>query len=282
MEQDFDDPQLEDVSTVDFGAVIDWRSASGISANLRVDRTVEETTLPASSAYILSSARLSLQAPSTRRFSAGFGLAGSHLDYVGVPRSEFVLSTDIWSRFWLNPNIYIGADYEFAQRSSNRAGFDFDENRFFLRIGAQTSPRRGLSQGEAFSISSEKAPGGAYAAVLFGHSTLITGLDGPRGRDGTNTADFGDDGIDATAAAGYGWVTGPVYLGVEIEGSLDGADWQHFANRDFSVSKRDAFGASARVGLVTASSDLVYGRFGLVSSRFRTDYDHDDEFVRLS
>jgi hypothetical protein len=282
LEQNYDSPLLRDVSTVDFGALLDWRDPTGLSATVRVDRTVEETTLPGASAYILTSGQLSLRAINTPRFTSGFSLSGSHYDYIGASRSEFVTSTGLWARYWLDKRIYLGADYDFSQRTSNRAGFDYDENRLFLRIGAQLEPRKNWDAANQFSLSGQSGPGGAYGALLFSHGTVITGLDGPRGNGGSNTADFGDDGAAVVAAAGYGFVTGPIYLGLEVEGQLAGPEWNHIANRVFSVEKKDAFGASLRLGYVNADSDLVYGRFGVVSSRFRTVYDHTASSVDIS
>mgnify|MGYP003634016994 CR=1 FL=1 len=282
LEQNYDDALLSDISTVDFGAVLDWSDPTGISAALRIDRTVEETTLPGASAYILTSGQLSVRAINMPKFTSGVSIGASHYDYTATPRSEFVTSTGLWARYWLDKRIYLGADYDFAQRSSNRAGFDYDENRLFLRIGAQLEPRDNWNTADQFSLSDQSGLAGAYGALLLSHGTVITGLDGPRGNDGGNTADFGDDGAAVTAAAGYGFVTGPVYLGLEIEGQLAGPEWNHDANRDFSVEKKDSLGASLRLGYVSADSDLIYGRFGIVSSRFRTNYDHDDSLVNTS
>ena len=274
LEQNYDSPLLRDVSIVDFGALLDWRDPTGIAATVRVDRTVEETTLPGASAYILTSGQLSLRALNTPRFSAGVSIGGSHYDYIGAARSEFVTSTGLWARYWLDKRIYLGADYDFAQRTSNRAGFDYDENRLFLRIGAQLQPRNNWGAADSFSLSDQSGPGGGYGALLFSHGTMTTALDGPRGNGGSNTADFGDDGAAVVAAAGYGFVTGPIYLGLEIEGQLSGPEWNHVASRVFSVEKKDSIGASLRLGYVNARADLVYGRFGVVSSRFRTLYEH--------
>jgi len=282
LEQNYDSPLLRDVSTVDFGALLDWRDPTGIAATVRVDRTVEETTLPGASAYILTSGQLSLRAINTSRLTAGVGISGSHYDYIGASRSEFVTSTGLWARYWLDKRIYLGADYDFAQRTSNRAGFDYNENRLFLRLGAQLNPRKNWDAANQLRLSSQSGPGGGYGALLFSHGTLTTGLDGPRGNGGSNTADFGDDGAAVVAAAGYGFVTGPIYLGLEVEGQLAGPEWNHIAGRAFSVEKKDSFGASLRLGYVNAGADLVYGRFGVVSSRFRTLYDHPASSVDIS
>lgn len=282
LEQYYDDPVLSDVSIVDFGAVLDWSDATGVSAALRIDRTVEETTLPGASAYIRTSGRLSIRAINQPKFASGASIGASHYDYIGTPRSEFVTSTGLWARYWLDKRIYLGADYDFAQRSSNRAGFDYDENRLFFSIGGQLEPRDNWDNAAPLSLSDKSGPAGAYGALLLSHGTVITGLDGPRGNGGSNTADFGDDGAAVIAAAGYGFTTGPVYLGFEIEGQLAGPEWNHDANRDFSVEKKDSFGANLRLGYMSAGSDLIYGRFGFVSSRFRTIYDHDDSLVNTS
>lgn len=270
LQQNYDDPQLTDVSTVDFGAVFDWNGPSGLSASVRADRSVEETTLPGASAYVLSSASFTVRAAPHPRLNVGASLRGSHYDYRGVPRSEFVTGADIWSRYYLNRHLYLGVDYTLGQRSSNAAGFDYDENRFMLSIGGQLQPRH--ADGIAPLRLGSEAPGGAYAAVLLGHGTLVSGIDGPRDI-GNNTADFGGTGISYGAAIGYGITAGPVYLGLEAEVMGDGPDWVHNADRQFSAKKENAFGLAARLGLITGNADLLYVRMGVTSAEIRTRYD---------
>jgi hypothetical protein len=271
LNQDYDDPRLSDVETVDFGAVVDWTGPAGLSASLRVDRSVEETTLPGASAYVLTGGTLSVRMAPHPRVLAGFSIRGSHYDYRGFPRSEFITGAGLWGRYWLNRHLYLGADYSLAQRTSNSAGYDFDENRFFIQLGAQLQPRyRGEAAPLAFGGA---APGGFYAAVLLGHGTLVTGVDGPRG-PGSNTADFGEDGLSYGGAIGYGFVSGPVYVGVELEAMADGPDWLHESDRLFSVEKKNSFGAAVRLGHVTPWGDLLYGRIGVSTTEFGTYYFH--------
>lgn len=271
MRQDYRDPLLPDVSTWDFGAVLDWNGRNGLGGSLRVDRSVEETTLPGASGYILTSGRLSLRSDAGPRLSVGLGISGYHYDYIGNPRTEFVLGGDLWARYWFDRHLYVRASFVHNERSSNAAGFDYEQNRFLVGIGAQLNPHFAadtprLTLGGA-------APGGAYAGLLLGHGTLVAGIDGPRGPGG-NTADFGDHGASAIAVAGYGFLAGSVYLGLEAEAALAGPDWLHSADRVFSMDKRNALGISARVGWATQRDDLVYGRFGLSSTDFRSDYTH--------
>lgn len=271
MWRDYRDPRLPDVASWDIGAVLDWTGDKGLGGSFRLDRSIEETTLPGASGYIVTSGRLTLRADVGPRLTAGIGLSGAHYDYVGADRNEFVIGGDLWVRQWLSRHIYLGVDYSHGERSSNAAGFDYDQNRFQVSLGAELRPRY---TGDAPAVAwGAAAPGGAYVGLLASHATLIAGVDGPRG-PGSNTADFGDMGGGVVAVAGYGILAGPLYLGLEAEAALAGPDWRHSADRIFSMSKDNAVGLSARIGWATPNSDLIYTRFGIASTKFTTDYTH--------
>lgn len=269
--QSYRDPRLPDVHSLDVGALAEWTGPGGLTATFRLDRGVEETTLPEASSYLLTAATIGLRAEPHPRVQAGLALTGSHYDFRGAPRTEFVTGAELWARYWLDRRLYLGIDYRFAQRASNAAGFDYDENGLFLRLGAQLRPRW-TGAGAPLRLS-EEAPGGPYLGVLVGHGTLVTAVDGPRG-PGSNTADFGGRGFAYGAVAGWGFVTGRLYAGAEIEAFAGGADWLHVASRTFFVDRKDSFGIAARLGFLTDAQDIVYGRFGIVSAGFRTDYLH--------
>ncbi|HEY9090098.1 outer membrane beta-barrel protein [Parasphingorhabdus sp.] len=273
LQQDYRDIRFDDISTIDFGAVVDWSGPRGLSASFRVDRSVEETTLPGASSYMLTSGNFSIRANPHPRLAAGLGLRGSHYDYRGVDRSESVLSANLWTRYYLNKHLYVGTDYTFAERSSNAAGYDYDQNRFMFRIGAQLEPHH--SDAVAPITIGAPAPGGGYVALTMAHGSLITGLDGPRGSGGSNTADFGDAGLSYGAVAGYGMLIDSLYLGIEAQGQLDGPDWLHSASRVFSVEQKNSFGISGRLGYADEGGNLAYVRTGLTSTNFRTTYNHD-------
>jgi len=271
LQQDYRDARFTDISTIDFGAIVDWRGPAGLSASFRVDRSVEETTLPGASSYLLTAGSFSITANPHPRISAGLGLRGSHYDYRGVDRSESVLSANLWARYFLTQHLFVGTDYTLAQRSSNAAGFDYDQNRFMFRIGAQLQPH--YSDGAAPIAMGPLSPGGAYAALTLGHGALITGLDGPRG-PGDNTADFGDAGLSYGGVVGYGLLLDSLYLGIEAQGQFDGPDWLHTASRVFSLEQKDSFSLSGRIGYAAGRDNLAYARAGVTSTNFRTTYVH--------
>jgi len=268
--QDYDDPRLKDVATLDAGALVNWTGPRGLAATFRLDRSVEETTLPGASSYLLTSGSLTLTANPHPRVQTGLTLSGFKYEYHGDPRAEFVIGSDLWFRYWLNPRIYTGLNYSLSQRTSNAAGFDYDENRLMLRLGADLRPRYTGDPG-ALGFD-DTVPAGLYAGLFGAHGALVTGLDGPRGQ-GTNTADFGDNGFAGGAMLGYGTTIGSAYLGAEILGSAGGPDWLHVAERVFSVDKRASVGIAGRAGWMTPSRDLLYGRVGLNRTQLRTRYD---------
>ena len=269
LQQDYRDARFTDISTIDFGAVVDWVGPAGLSASFRVDRSVEETTLPGASSYIHTSGSFSLTAHPNPRTSAGLGLRGSHYDYRGVDRAESVLSANLWARYYLTRNLFVGTEYTLAERSSNAAGFDYDQNRFLFQIGAQLNPR--YNDSVAPITLAARSPGGGYAALTMSHGALISGVDGPRGSGG-NTADFGDTGLSFGAVVGYGVLVQSLYLGIEVQGQFDGPDWLHTASRVFSLEQEDSFGGSARIGYATKGNNLAYARAGVTSTNFRTSY----------
>jgi hypothetical protein len=272
--QDYDDPRLEDVRTFDVGALVKWTGPRGLGATFRLDRSVEETTLPGASSYLLTAGSLTVSAMPHPKLQTGISLAGSQYDYRGEPRAEFVISGDLWLRYWLDSHIYTGLDYGLSQRTSNAAGYDYDENRLMFRLGADLRPHYS-SDVPAISFGGNR-PAGLYAGLFVGHGALVTGLDGPRGQ-GSNTADFGDTGFAGGAMLGYGTTVGDVYVGAELEAQLGGADWLHTADRVFSVEKKNGVSIAGRVGWLTPSRDLAYGRFGVSSASLDTQYNHAEE-----
>lgn len=80
MRQDYEDARLGEVTALDFGALIDWRGPAGLNLGFRVDRSIGETTLPESAAYVMTSGALDLTATPHPRLQVGAGLDAAHFD----------------------------------------------------------------------------------------------------------------------------------------------------------------------------------------------------------
>lgn len=272
LRRNYQNASLPAVKTFDIGGELDWKTQNGLGGAIRLSRSINETTLPGASAYILTDGGISARIAPHPRLSSGIGLTGAHYDYEGRQRSEFVFGADIWANYWLTPRLFAGVDYNFSQRTSDAAGFDFSKNRLMARLGAQLAPRD-FPGGETFApIIAAAAPGGAYLSVFTTYGALTTGLYGPRG-SGTNVADFGESGLGYGGAVGYGFVVGRLYVGAELEGTGDSARWTHLSGREFSADKANGFGGGVRFGYVTDANNLVFSRISILSSEFATEYE---------
>lgn len=116
---------------------------------------------------------------------------------------------------------------------------------------------------------------GFYAGGQVGHDALSTWSTGPRESGTTLTATFGDLGYTAGLFGGYGFQIGSLYLGGELEAELAKTHSDHEregGGQTFSEEMQWTYGASARVGYVVNNTTLLYGRVGVVETRFQVDY----------
>lgn len=116
--------------------------------------------------------------------------------------------------------------------------------------------------------------GGFYAGVQLGHGSLQGENTGPRTTTPLNAVRSGQ-GFTSGVLAGYGYQTGPFYIGIEAELEMSKIGWdieRSPVGRIYSVEKMGTIGAALRAGYVVNKSVLVYGRAGLVRSKFSNDY----------
>ena len=119
--------------------------------------------------------------------------------------------------------------------------------------------------------------------MLAGTGALTSAVDGPRGSDGSLTADFGYTGWRGDVAAGYGVLVGRVYLGIEADAALSAQNWNHTGTggtRVYSVDERHSFELAGRLGFQLDNNALLYGRAGIVATRFATAYQQNIHYVR--
>lgn len=268
MSQDYDDPRFGTTTTVDFGADLTLPISAKTDLTGILERSIEETTLSGASGYVSSSAGLRLR----HRVAPNMSVAGyfflTQNDYQEVSRTDVLTETGLSLRYYLNPRIYMDTDYDFLQRQSDVAGVEYDEHRLTLSFGAALDPRY---QKDTPNLAKAGASG-FYVGAQLGDTALQTKNDGPRGAGGNLTADFGDHDLSGGVFAGYRTDFGNLVLGAEAEVDFSESGWTHQANRNFSAKRGNSFGVSALAGVRTRNDNLVYGRFGLVSTEFDSTY----------
>ena len=185
---------------------------------------------------------------------------------------EVAMTDHIFGRF-----DYTYTDYGDAYKVNFGNGFDKFETRetlFRLGVGYRfhgDSPEES-PKSQAPDLS------GFYAGAQAGYGTLNTDLDAfqaDAGGDRSLDADFGGQGPTASVFGGYGVTWHQWYLGLELEAEASRSSWDHVrdpSGRDFSVDKKGGYGASGRLGYVLNNGVLLYGRGGIVRTKFITQY----------
>jgi len=115
---------------------------------------------------------------------------------------------------------------------------------------------------------------GVYFGVQLGAESLNSDNKGPRAAGTTKADDIGGFGVSGGILGGYGKTFGRIYLGGELEADFSSSDPTSAAfpgRRTFSISKEYSYGFSGRLGYLLSDRFLLYGRGGIVQSRFATD-----------
>lgn len=268
--QDFSDGSFDSILAPDFGARYSWQEG-GTSLDAQLSRSLEETTLSGTSSYLKTTGRVQARQDLPGNLRVYAGLAVSDLDFRDSSRRD--LLTDIWlgARRYLSPNFFIGAEAAFQESESTVATNDYTETRIMARVGIDTA---GAYDPEASSL-----PWG-WSGIYVGAGGEITHLgtmmDGPRqNSNGSLTADFGAFGLAGRVIAGWGGDIGNTYLGFEADYGMSHAEWNHSrlpGGRVFSVNAEETMGFSLLAGRRLAGGTLAYGRAGIRSTNFVTDY----------
>ena len=266
--QSYDDPRFGTTEALDLGMDLTMELDGATSLDVVVDRTLEETTISGSSAYISTSAGVRLRHSVAPDMSLAAYAFLTRNDYQSIARTDHLAEAGVSLRYYLNPRLYLDTEYDFRQRQSDIAGADYDEHRVSLTFGASLEPR---VQADSGSLA-QAGNGGFYAGLAVGDTALHSKVDGARGSGGSLTADFGEHAAAASVFAGYRQHYGALVLGAEADFEASSASWSHAGNRNFGVERGNAFSASAVTGLQTQDGHLFYGRFGVVSASFDSTY----------
>ena len=141
---------------------------------------------------------------------------------------------------------------------------------------------RVLQRETAYDLPMPAAPlRGFYLGADLAHGAISTKTIGTRGSHGSDSGDFGAHGAGAGLFAGYGWIRGRWYGGIELEAEASDTDWFHSkdkpASRTSSVDKEESYGLALRAGYVAGNGSLLYGRVGATRATFDTAYRINDD-----
>lgn len=269
--QDYRDSRFANVAAPDFGGRYSWQ-ANGASIVAGLRRTLEETTLAGVSSYVNTTAslRMSQDLPNAIRLYGGLSL--SDLDFQNSDRRDQMTNFWLGARKYVTPHLYLGAEAGFEERESSSAADDYTETRIMARVGIDSQ--------RAFDPDATSALSETLSGFYLGAGGEIshpgTMLDGQRqGTVGNLTADFGALGAAGRVIGGWGTYLDGTYLGAEGDFSVSDARWDHSrqpGGGSYSVEERNSLGVSFLGGRRIGGGTLVYGRAGIRSTAFDTDY----------
>lgn len=141
IQQNYVDAAFPTISVPTFGLTGYWSPIRELLVKPYVRRTIDESSLATSSAYIntsggvdvnynfLPNVRLDGHADySVADYSVAVGQQGRYDQYVTFRAGVTYQPT---------PNFFIGPTYQFTHRTSTQTGIDYDANQIMLRLGAQ-------------------------------------------------------------------------------------------------------------------------------------------------
>jgi hypothetical protein len=135
MQQTYDDPSLDRVTTPAFNFNLRWRPAAGTLLVAYVDRSIEETTLPGASAYVYSVVGARFEQRIVPNLTGILRASWGQSDFVGAARTDDYVDASAGVRYRVTQNIALGLDYRFTRRDSNVEFADFSRHQVFLRAG---------------------------------------------------------------------------------------------------------------------------------------------------
>lgn len=273
LQQSYDDPGFDTTTELDFAFRATWRPQATTRLSAFVDRSLQETTLAGASGYLSTGYGFSLVQQVRPDISLETSLSYYDSEYKGLKRDDSTFDFGLGGRYYVTPNIFLGTNYSFLLRDSTVASEDYDEHQVFFSLGAELSP---VYDEEELARSPEVIAdlGGLYGGLQGSLANLGSELSGPRGA-GSLTSELAAFGLGGGAFTGYGLRAGDWQFGLEADAEVSGAKWSHardMGGRVYSVQKDWSVSAGPLVGYWVNDDSMIYGRFGVVETNFKTDY----------
>jgi len=137
MYRSYDDPRFEQITTPAADASVRWQAAENTAIVLFLDRSVEETTLAGSPAYIYTVTGGRIEQSLTTDLTGLVRLAFARSNFVQVPRWDNEADMSIGLRYRLIQRVYLGVDLRHTQRISEDSTVNFDRNEAYFNVSSE-------------------------------------------------------------------------------------------------------------------------------------------------
>jgi hypothetical protein len=142
LQQNFVASQYSTISIPTFGLTGYWNPLRALWVKPYVRRTVDDSALTTSAAYINTTGGLDVNyhiRPNVRLDVHGDYSVADYLRVAGVPGNRYDQYYNFRAglMYLPTPNFYLGPTYQFVHRNSNQFNSDYDQNIVMLRLGAR-------------------------------------------------------------------------------------------------------------------------------------------------
>ncbi len=125
---------LTDIDGFKAGAEVEWAITPLTTIIFEADRSVHETNLVGSTAYVRTEGSLGLRHELLRNLMLGGAVGYANDDFEGIARDDDVFAISLDAEYLINPNLALTGEYLYQSRDSNLAGLNFDRNVFWAGL----------------------------------------------------------------------------------------------------------------------------------------------------
>ena len=136
IQRTYTDQRFKPVTTFAIDGNLRWQIGEDTAIVAFLDRSVEESTLPGSPAYIYSVLGGRIEQALRPDLTAFFRAAVSRADFLQVGRSDDEADISIGARYYVTEKLYLGVDTRYTQRVAGTSIYSFSRNQLFLTVGS--------------------------------------------------------------------------------------------------------------------------------------------------
>lgn len=136
-EQSFEDPAFAAVSSVAYGASVDWYVTPLTTLRFRADNTIEDTTSGGASSFERQSVSVGLDHEFLRNLVASLDVEYAQENFQGSPREDKTYDVEIGIDYLINRAFSVGLFYGYEERDSSFAGDSFSRNVAGIRVKSE-------------------------------------------------------------------------------------------------------------------------------------------------
>lgn len=133
-EQSFDDPTFGNIDGSTFQLGVTWDVTPLTTVTGSLSRSVQQSTLAATSGVLRSSAAVGINHELLRNLILSADFLGTRDDFRGTTREDEILDFSIGAQYLINRRVTAEVGLQAVERDSDLAAFDFDRNRIFFRL----------------------------------------------------------------------------------------------------------------------------------------------------